>query len=74
MPQSSEVRDDSGFTLNEASSTICFERHLASSPEEAFAAWTDPRRVRTWWDPTGAPLAICNIDLRVGGGFRICGA
>jgi uncharacterized protein YndB with AHSA1/START domain len=37
---------------------------------EVFEAWTDPEQVAQWWDPTGAPLAVCEIDLRPDGAFR----
>jgi uncharacterized protein YndB with AHSA1/START domain len=26
--------------------------------------------VSAWWDPTGRPLAVCEIDLRPNGSFR----
>jgi uncharacterized protein YndB with AHSA1/START domain len=35
-----------------------------------FEAWTKPDHVVHWWDPSGVPLAICEIDLRPGGAFR----
>jgi uncharacterized protein YndB with AHSA1/START domain len=35
-----------------------------------FEAWTKPEHVVHWWDPSGVPLAICEIDLRPGGAFR----
>jgi uncharacterized protein YndB with AHSA1/START domain len=41
-----------------------------ASAAEVFEAWTTAESVAQWWDPTGAPLAICEIDLRVGGVFR----
>ena len=37
---------------------------------DVFDAWTDPEQVALWWDPTGAPLAVCEIDLRPNGAFR----
>jgi uncharacterized protein YndB with AHSA1/START domain len=39
-------------------------RHLV------FDAWTKPEHVKHWWDPSGRPLATCEIDLRPGGTFR----
>ena len=60
---------DAGFTLDKSTNTIRFERLLNASPEHAFAAWTEPSHVQCWWDPSGAPLARCEIDLRVGGSF-----
>src|SRR3978361_1896613 len=37
---------------------------------DVFEAWTTPEAVALWWDPSGAKLAICEIDLRPGGTFR----
>ncbi len=35
-----------------------------------FEAWTTAEHVARWWDPSGVPLAVCEIDLRPGGAFR----
>lgn len=35
-----------------------------------FEAWTKPEHLVHWWDPSGVPLAVCEIDLRPGGAFR----
>ena len=35
-----------------------------------FDAWTKAEHVAHWWDPSGAPLAVCEIDLRPAGAFR----
>lgn len=35
-----------------------------------FEAWTNPEHVALWWDPSGVPLAVCEIDLRPNGVFR----
>jgi uncharacterized protein YndB with AHSA1/START domain len=35
-----------------------------------FEAWTNAEHVAHWWDPSGAPLAACEIDLRPNGRFR----
>jgi uncharacterized protein YndB with AHSA1/START domain len=35
-----------------------------------FEAWTKAEHVRHWWDPSGLPLAVCEIDLRPDGAFR----
>jgi len=35
-----------------------------------FEAWTKAEHVVHWWDPSGVPLAICEIDLRPNGAFR----
>jgi uncharacterized protein YndB with AHSA1/START domain len=35
-----------------------------------FEAWTKAEHVAHWWDPSGAPLFVCEIDLRPNGAFR----
>ena len=35
-----------------------------------FEAWTKAEHVAHWWDPSGVPLAVCEIDLQPGGAFR----
>ena len=35
-----------------------------------FEAWTKAEHVAHWWDPSGARLAVCEIDLRPNGAFR----
>ena len=62
-----------GFTLDRAAHTVRFERMLAAPPAQVFSAWTQPDRVALWWDPSGQPLAQCDIDLRIGGGFTFVG-
>ena len=38
-----------------------------------FEAWTTPELFRRWWAPksSGASLLSCEMDVRVGGGYRI---
>ncbi|HEY9217632.1 MAG TPA: SRPBCC domain-containing protein [Phenylobacterium sp.] len=69
MPASSATLAANAFALDEATHTIRFERDLACTEQQAFDAWTRAEQIRLWWDPTGEPLAVCEIDLRVGGGF-----
>jgi uncharacterized protein YndB with AHSA1/START domain len=56
-------------TINHETFTITFERRLRASREAVFDAWTRPEDMAEWWDPTGARLTKCEIDLRVGGSF-----
>ena len=50
--------------------TITFHRTFAAPRQQVFDAWTQPHQVKQWWDPSGAPLPECDIDLRPGGAFR----
>lgn len=61
---------DAGFEIDRKTHVIVLTRVFAASREQVFAAWTQPEHVKCWWDPTGAPLAECEIDLRPGGAFR----
>ena len=38
-----------------------------------FEAWTNPEQFRRWWVPKscGASLLSCEMDVRVGGGYRL---
>ena len=57
-------------TIDRATFTITFLRTFTASREDVFEAWTRPEQLAEWWDPTGARLTSCTIDLRVGGSFR----
>jgi len=42
------------------------------APEKVWRAWTDPQAVKKWWGPRpGEPVAVAELDVRVGGRFRI---
>jgi uncharacterized protein YndB with AHSA1/START domain len=38
-----------------------------------FEAWTKPELFKRWWAPKsmGVPLLSCEMDVRVGGGYRV---
>jgi len=42
-------------------------------PRLVFEAWTKPELMTLWWAPksTGVPLLSCEMDVRVGGGYRL---
>ena len=46
-------------------------RIYPASRVEIFAAWTDPEQMRDWLCPAGATIPVVEVDLRVGGAFRI---
>ena len=49
--------------------TLTFQRTLKASREQVFDAWTRPEEISEWWDPSGAKLVGCTIDLRPEGSF-----
>ena len=56
-------------TIDRATNTITFQRTFQAAREDIFDAWTQPEQIAEWWDPTGARLEACAIDLRPGGAF-----
>ena len=51
---------------------LTLERHYPAAPEKVWRAWTDPEAVKRWWGPgPGEPVSLAELDVRVGGRFRI---
>ena len=48
-------------------------RTIDGPPSSVFEAWTDAELFRQWWVPKsfGLKLLSCEIDARVGGGYRL---
>jgi uncharacterized protein YndB with AHSA1/START domain len=61
---------NSELVVDREAHAIVLTRMFAAPREQVFEAWTRPEHVTCWWDPTGRPLAQCEIDLRPGGAFR----
>ena len=50
---------------------LVVERTIHASPERVFDAFTDPEQLRVWWWPEGFTCPAAEVDLRVGGRYRI---
>jgi uncharacterized protein YndB with AHSA1/START domain len=47
-------------------------RRYPVPPEKVWRAWTDAQALKKWWGPgPGEPVAVAELDVRVGGRFRI---
>ena len=48
-------------------------RTIDGPPPSVFEAWTDAELFRQWWVPKsfGVKLLSCEVDARVGGGYRL---
>lgn len=44
---------------------------ISASPERLFAAWTEPEQLKQWWGPESVTCIEAEVDLRVGGRYRI---
>ena len=52
--------------------SLTLNRHYPVAPEKVYRAWTDPKAVSQWWGPgPGEPVSVAELDVRVGGRFRI---
>src|ERR1700683_3580660 len=47
------------------------ERTLKASPERVFDAFTDPEQLKQWWWPKGFTCPAADVDLRIGGTYKI---
>jgi uncharacterized protein YndB with AHSA1/START domain len=50
---------------------LVVRRIIRARPEALFAAWTDPQQLLRWWGPQGVICTGAEVDLRVGGSYRI---
>ena len=52
---------------------LTLTREYAAPPERIWRAWTDAKALKQWWGPVpGEPVSVAELDVRVGGRFRIC--
>jgi uncharacterized protein YndB with AHSA1/START domain len=49
-------------------------RTVRATVERVFDAWTRPEQLRAWWGPRPVTCSDAEVDLRVGGRFRIVNA
>ena len=51
---------------------LSLNRSYPVAPEKVWRAWTDPEAIKRWWGPGGNdPVSVAQLDVRVGGRFRI---
>jgi uncharacterized protein YndB with AHSA1/START domain len=51
--------------------TLVVRRRINATRERLFAAWTQPELLVRWWGPQGVTCPTAEIDLRVGGTYRL---
>jgi len=49
-------------------------RTIRADIHRVFDAWTQPAQLRAWWGPRPVTCSDAEVDLRVGGQFRIVNA
>jgi len=58
--------------MNTSDRVLAFERTFDAPREIVFAMWTNPKHMIRWYGPRGHSLTSCELDVRVGGGWRAC--
>lgn len=54
-----------------AGATLHLRRTFAAPRERVFRAWTSPEELKKWWGPHGYTTPTAEVDLRVGGKYRL---
>ncbi len=67
----SDARAPLDVITSVAAKELVVERTFAAPPERVFDAFTDPQQLTQWWWPRGFSCPSAEVDLRVGGTYRI---
>ncbi len=51
--------------------TLTVSRRYHATRERVFDAWTDPEIMKQWFSPEGVTNPAIDVDLRVGGTYRV---
>lgn len=63
-------RDNGKQTLTNISD-LRLSRVISASPDRVFDLWTRPEELKKWWGPDNVRCISAEVDLRVGGLYRI---
>jgi uncharacterized protein YndB with AHSA1/START domain len=63
------TREKTASVTTPSDREIVITRAFDAPRPVVFDAWTKAEHVAQWWDPSGRPLAACEIDLRPSGAF-----
>jgi uncharacterized protein YndB with AHSA1/START domain len=70
-PEATLVNDIGAVTITTPGDRQIVITRLFDAPRAlVFEAWTKAEHIARWWDPSGVPLAVCEVDLRPNGAFR----
>jgi uncharacterized protein YndB with AHSA1/START domain len=51
--------------------TLVVRRTIRATAERLFDAWTRPSQLTSWWGPPGIECVDAQVDLQLGGAYRI---
>jgi uncharacterized protein YndB with AHSA1/START domain len=55
----------------EENTFLTISKLIPASAERLFEAWTEPEQLKQWWGPESVTCIEAEVDLRVGGRYRI---
>lgn len=55
----------------DTSTSLRLVRTIEAAPEQVFRAWTEPAQIKRWACPAGGTVLDAQVDLTVGGEYRI---
>jgi len=58
-------------TTNPLERELTLTRVFDARRELVFQAWTEPAHLKQWWGPRGFTTPTCEVDLRIGGTWKI---
>jgi uncharacterized protein YndB with AHSA1/START domain len=61
----------SGPELLPTTVTLVVRKTIRATAERLFDAWTEPQQLKKWWGPQSVICVDAEVDLRVGGQYRI---
>ena len=66
-----DIHSASAAPATSADREIVVTRVVDAPRALVWKVWTEPAHVEAWWGPAGFTSTDCEIDLRVGGAFRL---
>jgi len=60
-----------GGSAESTDGDFVIKRVFDAPREQVWKAWTEPKRIAKWWGPRKFTNPVCEMDVRVGGAFRI---
>jgi len=62
---------ETGRDSQSQDTTLVVRRIIQAAPERLFKAWTEPEQLKKWWGPQSVTCVDAEVDLRIGGRYRI---
>jgi uncharacterized protein YndB with AHSA1/START domain len=65
------MREKDSYVAGDKEREVVITRVFDAPRELVFKAWTDPKMMKEWYGPKMFTNSVCELDVRVGGAWRI---